>query len=285
MATVTMDDLIKKVGDLKVLPIVARKALEILNNESCTIDDLSNVIEKDQTLAARVLKISNSALYGLRQEVNSLNHALMILGFKTIKGIVLAATTRSIYKRFGMTEKILWDHSVGAAIAAKLISAGLGSDVEEVAFVGGLMHDLGKVIMNNETPETFTEVMMNIYNDEVESIIAERDIYGFDHTEIGSKVVEKWKFSPLLVRILKSHHLIDCKLEDIGDPLGAKSIACVNLADYVCKVLGIGYRAPDESIVLHELPSAIFLNINKERLDELVKEINEVYNKEKSAFE
>ncbi len=285
MNILSKDELINKAGDLKVLPFVARKALDILNNENCSIEDLSAVIEKDQTIAARILKIANSALYGLRMEVTSLQHALLILGFKTLRSIVLTATTRSLYKKFGMTEKIIWDHSVGAAVAAKLISRGLGSEVTDIAFVSGLMHDLGKVIMNNETPETYSEVMMKMYNEGIDSIAAERDIYGYDHTEVGAGVTGKWKFASPLVTVLKEHHLNNRRLEDISDSLTAKCVACVHLSDHICKFIGIGYREADESIVLQGLPSAVYLNLGKDKLDKLVNEISETYNTEKSVFD
>lgn len=285
MIILSKDELINKAGDLKVLPFVARKALDILNNENCSIDDLSDVIEKDQTISARILKISNSALYGLRMQVTSLQHALLILGFKTLRSIVLTATTRSLYKKFGMTEKIIWDHSVGAAIGAKLISRSFGSDVMDVAFVGGLMHDLGKVIMNNETPEAYSEVMMKMYNEGIDSLAAERDVYGYDHTDVGAGVTGKWKFADPLVKVLKEHHLTNCKLEDVTDPLTAKSIACVHLADQICKFLGIGYRETDESVRLNDLPSTVYLDLGKDKLGKLVSEINETYNSEKSVFE
>jgi putative nucleotidyltransferase with HDIG domain len=267
------------------LPVVARKALDILNNVNCSIEDLNDIIEKDQTIAARILKISNSALYGMRQEVNSLHRAMMILGIKTIKSLILTATTRSLHKKFGITEKMMWDHSVGAGIASKIIADGMGTDIEDVAFVGGLMHDLGKVIMNNETPDDFAEVMMNIYNEDIDAITAETAVYGFDHTEIGAGVVAKWKFSPILTDIIGKHHLQNCSLEEIGDNISARSIACVNLADNICKALGIGFRSADESIVLHELPSAVFLGVGKDKFDKLVQDVSEIYTKEKSAFD
>ena len=285
MGIITKDELINKVGDIKVLPFVARKLLETLNDESCSIDDLSGIIEKDQTIAARVLKISNSALYGLRHEVTSLHQALLILGFKTIRSMVLSVSTRSLYKNFGMKEKILWDHSVGAGIAAKMISAGFGSEIGEVSFVGGLMHDFGKVVMNNETPDEFADVMMKIYNEGIDTITAETESYGYNHAEIGAGVVEKWGFAPLLVNVLRYHHLNNIKLEDIKEPVTAKAIAITNLADQVCKVFGIGYRDPDDKMELHKLPSAVFLNLTKDRLNTLVKSIEETYNMEKSTFE
>jgi putative nucleotidyltransferase with HDIG domain len=281
----TKDKMVRKVGDLQVLPIVARKALDTLNSQRCSIEDLSGIIEKDQIIAARILKIANSALYGLRQEVTSLQYAMMVLGFKTIKSLILTATTRSLYKNFGITEKMMWDHSVGAGITSKLIAKDHGIELEDVAFVGGLMHDLGKVILNNETPDVFKEVMMEIYNDNVGSIEAERNAYGFDHTEIGAGVAEKWKFAPILIKVFGMHHLDNCKLEDFNDALDARCLACVNLADNICKFLGIGARNPDESIVLHELPSAVFLGKSKEKMDTLLVDVRETFAAEKSAFE
>jgi HD-like signal output (HDOD) protein len=157
--------------------------------------------------------------------------------------------------------------------------------VEEIAFTGSLMHDLGKVIMNNEAPESFAEVMMIMYNDGIDSIKAEEKVFGYNHTDVGSKVVVKWGLSPSLSEILAKHHLNNCKLEDLEGSSIAKSIACVNLADYVCKFLGVGYRSPDDTIQLHELPSAVFLNMPKEKLDPLIQEIKETYDNEKSVFQ
>lgn len=279
------DELIKKAGDLKVLPHVARKVLEMIGDENSPTSELSNLIEKDQTITARVLKISNSALYGLRQEVDSIQQAIMILGFRVLRSIVLSVSTRSLYRNPGIAEQLIWDHSVGAAIAAKLLSSGSGADLEEIAFVGGLMHDLGKVVMNNETPRAFSEVMMLTYNGEVDSLTAEEDIYGYNHTVIGSRVVAKWGFPTVLVEILEKHHLTIHRLEDIKDSLTARAIAYVNLADHVCRRLGIGFRKPDEALQLHKLPSAVFLGMDKERLDYLLKEIGKTYTTEKSIFQ
>ena len=279
------ETLVSKVGDLKVLPFVARKLLEAIGNENASIDELTSIIEKDQTIAARVLKISNSALYGLRQEIASLSQAIMILGFKTIRSLVLSVSTKSLYKQFGMTEKMMWDHSVGAAVASKLISSTLGSEVKDIAFIGGLMHDVGKVFMNNEAPDAYAEVMMTMYNDGVSSIAAEKEIFGYSHAEIGSDIIAKWGLSPTLVTILSRHHLSDVPLKSIDNEVAAKGTACVNLANHVCKVLGIGYREPDTTIELDKIQSAAYLDIRKAKIDELTKEIQETYDQEKSIFE
>jgi len=282
---VSKEDLIKKAGDINVLPSVAKKILDALGEESFSINELEHIIETDQALAVKVLKISNSALYGLPQDITSLHQALMVLGLKTIRSLVLSVSTKSLYDKFGITEQKMWDHSVGAAFASWLISTGHGKDVSDIAFIGGLMHDLGKVFMNNETPEAFAEVMMKTYNEGADSIISEEEVYGYNHAEIGATLAEKWGFPSSLVQIIDMHHLHNKKLEDISDALAAKGIACVNLANYFCKSLGIGYREPDESLELHTLPSALFLKIDSEKVEQLKKEIMETYENEKSSFE
>lgn len=285
MAILSNDELVENAGDLKVLPFVARKVLELVGSDSSTASQISSVIEKDQTIAARVLKVSNSALYGLRKEVGNLQQAVTLLGLNVVNSLVIALSTKSLYKKFGIAEQMMWDHSIGTSIAARLASSGFGQDVEGVAFIGGLMHDLGKVILNNESPEAFSEVMMKIYNEGLDSITAEEEVFGYNHTEIGSRVAEKWGFPSIHVTILKNHHLNNCKLEDFEEPAVANVIACIHLANNICKILGIGYRSANESISAHELSSAVFLNFTEEKLEMLMKKVGESYEKEKSIFQ
>ncbi len=209
----------------------------------------------------------------------------MILGLKTIRSLVLSLSTRSLYKKFGMTEQKMWDHSVGTATAARILSTGLGSEVGDIAFIGGLMHDLGKVVLNNETPELFTEVMMKTYNEGISSIEAEQEIYGYNHAEIGASVSGKWGFPEIIQLIIRDHHLNKVRLNEIEEEVTAKGIAVVNLANYISKLLGIGYREADESIELEKLPSAVFLGFTKEKLDPLTQNISETYENEKAVFQ
>ncbi|MCK5236683.1 MAG: HDOD domain-containing protein, partial [Deltaproteobacteria bacterium] len=214
-----------------------------------------------------------------------LNQAVVMLGSNVIKSIVLAVSTKALYKYAGITEHMMWDHSIGAAIAARLIAAEHGRDLAEVAFIGGLMHDVGKVVMSNEAHDAFVEVMRKTYNDGVDSIDAEEAVFSYNHIEIGSKVIAKWGFPPNLVQILARHHLDRCSLEDIADPFVAKATACVCLADSICKLLGIGYRSPDDTIVIHEHPSVAFLHISKDEVDKLIEETGTAYEEEKALFQ
>ena len=122
------EELIKKASDPKVLPFVAKRALEIVGDENVSIAEICHVIEKDQTITTSVLKIANSAFYGLRSEVTSIRQAVMVLGLKALRNIVLAVSTKLQYKKFGITEQLMWEHSIGAALAARHFSFPAGKE-------------------------------------------------------------------------------------------------------------------------------------------------------------
>lgn len=279
------ESLIKSSGDYKVLPLVARKVVELLQNENTSALDISDVLEKDQLITAKVLRMSNSAFFGARSEVTSLRQAIVMLGFNAIKDIVMTVSTKSLNKSFGMTEQMMWNHSVGTAIGARVIGRRVSKEIEELAFIGGLMHDFGKIVMNNASPQIYAEVMMAVYNEGVEAIGAEMKLFGYDHTEIGSEVLRQWGFPEIYVVILADHHLHRRELSDIEDELTAKGVACINLANNVSRRLGIGFSNPDGSIMPHELPSAEMLGFDEEIMESIIDEINETYATELESFQ
>jgi putative nucleotidyltransferase with HDIG domain len=207
MKIITKEELIKKVADPKVLPMVAKKILDIVGNDDASISEICETIQKDQTISANILKVANSAYYGLRKEVTSIRQAIIMLGLSAIRNIALTVSTRLQHRRFGIVEQLMWDHSVGAAIAARHIAVGRGKEFEEIAYFGGLFHDFGKVVINNECPDAFNGVMQRIYNDREDPLTAERNIFNYAHTEIGALVMEEWKFPAIFVSILENHHL------------------------------------------------------------------------------
>jgi putative nucleotidyltransferase with HDIG domain len=284
MKTIPKEDLIKKVSDPKVLPMVAKKVLDIVGDDQASVSEICATIQKDQTISANILKIANSAYYGLRKEVTSIRQAIIMLGLNTVRNIAFTVSTKLQHKRFGIVEQLMWDHSVGAAIAARHIATGRGKELEEIAFYGGLFHDFGKVVINNECPDSFGGVMQRVYNDHEDPLTAEKSIFGFAHTEIGALVMEKWKFPAIFGTILENHHLENRSLDDFPGGFVAQVIGCINLANNICRRLGIGFRTADQNLVLHDLPSAHFLQISKEMAERLLSDVQTAYETEKSAF-
>ncbi|MBM3804374.1 MAG: HDOD domain-containing protein [Acidimicrobiia bacterium] len=231
-----LEHLINRAGDMKVLPSVARKVMEMVERDDVSGSQLAEVISKDQALSAHLLKAANSALFGLPREITTALMAVNVLGFKNTRDMTIMAATRGVYKRFGITEKMLWTHSISAAIGAKTIASRYAPFVRDDAFICGLLHDVGKVILNNECPDLFAQVMMRTYNEGETSIRAESTVLGYTHTEVGAAITAKWNYPKVISTIILQHHRDEEARPPIEDPASLKVLACVDLANTGCKV-------------------------------------------------
>ncbi|MCI0417738.1 MAG: HDOD domain-containing protein [Acidobacteria bacterium] len=275
-----LEELINKAGDMKVLPSVARKVMEMVEREDVSGSQLSDVIAKDQALSAHLLKAANSALFGLPREITTVLMAVNVLGFKNTRDMTIMAATRRVYKRFGITEKMLWTHSVSAAIGAKTIAGHYAPFVRDDAFICALLHDVGKVILNNECPELFSQVMMRTYNEGESFVRAETELFGYTHTEVGSLITGKWNYPKVISSIILQHHRDEETRPPLEDANTLKVLACVDLSNTICKMLGAGYREPRENFDLVGHPAFGFLDIPSERASELVTELQDSFAKE-----
>ena len=275
-----LEELINKAGDMKVLPSVARKVMEMVEHDEVSGNQLADVISKDQALSAHLLKAANSALFGLPREITTVLMAVSVLGFKNTRDMTIMAATRGVYKRFGITEKMLWTHSVSAAIGAKTIAGHYAPFVRDDAFICALMHDVGKVILNNECPDLFSQVMVRTYNEGESSIRAESEVFGYTHTDVGSLITAKWNYPKVISSIILQHHRDEETRPQMEDPGTLKVLACVDLSNTICKLLGAGYREPRETLDLVDHPALSFLDIPSESAPELVTELQESFAKE-----
>jgi putative nucleotidyltransferase with HDIG domain len=275
-----LENTILSAGDLPTIPIVATKVMQLIESDRATAAELSKVVSSDPAVAARVLKISNSSFYGRQGTIQNLSSAIVLLGYTTLKSIVVTASVRQVYQPFGLTEKMLWEHSFGAGLAARTIAKAIGGIDCEEAFLAGLFHDIGKVIMNSQDPAKFQMVMEHCYNEEIRFSEAERNFYSFTHAEAGALVIRKWNFPDTLTQAVQQHHeFIFTELSDIA-PLHLTSV--VSLADLFCLRLGIGQRYPMEDITLTSTKAAGFLGLDEERLESLLEEFTEAYENDKS---
>jgi HD-like signal output (HDOD) protein len=275
----TLDELFQKAGDIKVIPAVARKVIEIIGQEDVAGKQLAGIISQDPALSAHLLKAANSSLYGLPRKIETILMAINVLGLRNVRDMSLMVATRGVYKRFGITEKMLWTHAVSCAVGAKAFAVRYAPWVAEDAFICGLLHDVGKVILNNECPELFSEVMMQTYNEGVSFIRAESSIFGYTHTEIGSLVTKKWNFPNLIPEVCLQHHRDEDVWPTEDDSLLLKVLACVDLANTFCKVVGAGYRDPNKNIVLSDRPAYVYLGIAPEETPVLTEELAEAFDR------
>ena len=271
-----------KMDDLPSMPPIAAKILELLSDEETSAGQLNQVITRDPSLTTKLLKISNSAFYGHSREIKTLTAAIMVLGFRTIKDLVLAVSLRDYTKRFGLTEKMLWEHSVGTAIAAHMTARELKLDDWEEAFISGLLHDIGKLALNMLKSKEFTMVMQLVYNKDVPFIDAERKVLGYDHSLIGAELIRQWKLPAKQEYVAAYHHNLERAHSHGGSDF--ELILLVNFADLVSHYLGFGQRSPQSEVDLKGSALARKYSLEAEQIDRFTDEIQTAFQQERSIF-
>ena len=273
--------LIEKNLDIPSIPDVAAKALRALDDPNNSAVQIAKLIEQDQGLTARVLKMANSALYGLKREVKNLQQAAMIMGFETLKSIILSVSARALYKRFGAVEKALWKHSVASACACNRIAVDKELPGREEAFVIGLMHDIGRVVMNNSERDRFAQ-SQNLAKDlDIPDIEAEQQVFGFTHCDVGSLLVQRWGLSEHLEKAVFLHH--EPELASALAPESEAMVYATNLSDQICHLLGYGqaFGAAQEGLDPEVLA---VLGYEEPEIPELLEAVREAFRNSSTAF-
>jgi len=258
-----IEQIIMKSCDLPTMPTVAGRVVQLVSDPNTTAVQLNKTIMSDQALSARILKLANSSFYGCVRSINTVTQAIVIIGFGSIKNIVLAASTKEVYKKFGLTEKMLHEHSLGVATASHVIAREIGFNKSEEAFMIGLLHDIGKVILNNGYPDKFMETMQEVYNEGKTAAEVEAKIFGFNHADVGALVLKKWNFSSEMVTAVANHHALHNVEKD--DLYLYHLTSIVSLADAFCHKIGIGLRDP-EPLDLELSPAVPALRLTPIRL-------------------
>jgi putative nucleotidyltransferase with HDIG domain len=277
-----LEQAIMTAGDLPTIPVVATKVMQLIENEKATADELAKVVASDPAVAARVLKISNSSFYGCQRQIQTLSSAIVILGFNTLKSLVVAASVKQVYKPFGLTEQMLWEHSFGAGLAARIIASNTRLANEEEAFLAGLFHDIGKIIMNSLDRDKFQIVMQRCYNDGIPFDEAEKNIYPFCHDEVGAYVIKKWNFPDSLFTSILQHHRLEFAADEEISIVNLTAV--INLADQFCKKLGIGEHEAWEDLTPAFSTAADLLKLPEDRVNELFESFHEAFERDRPSF-
>jgi putative nucleotidyltransferase with HDIG domain len=252
-----LEHLIRRVTEVPTLPSTVAKILEVTGDEYSSAADLAKVIYFDQSLATKVLRIANSPFYGFSRQVKTLEHATVILGFKDIRNMALAM---SVFSSFfvkggaGRFDRIrFWEHSLSCGLGAKVIAEDAGLNKTEL-FVAGLIHDLGKVVLDRYHQEGFQEVLEAAVARRLPWDEAEREVLGYDHAEVAGRLLSAWKFPADLVRPVACHH------RPWEDDLEPRRSAAVYLADTLCRSVEMpdheGQPLPGSDEVAHALQRA-----------------------------
>ncbi len=201
--------LIKSIDQLPPLPSVITELIELTSNSESNLDDILALIEKDQALTAKLLKLCNSSYYGLSNQVSSIQNAVVMLGFSTVYKMVVALGTSIFFKNnangYGLSGIDMWRHSFGSALASEIVANSVAPDKAQNAYTAGLLHDIGKLVLT-EYVEGDLDTIMNLIESGMTFIEAEQEVIGMDHGLIGGKLARQWNFPESLVEAIKYHH-------------------------------------------------------------------------------
>lgn len=196
--------------DLPALSSVVTDVIRALRNPDCTVAELADVLGRDQALTARVLRLANSALFGLPRRIGALTDAIVLLGFNTVRSLSVAGSAFTVMDRsvvgYGLQRGLLWRHGVAAAAAARLLASRVAPQQVEEAFVAGLLHDIGKIVLDSYVGQAFDEIARIVAEHGAAFADAEREVLGFDHAQVGGLVAEKWALPQDLVAAIRYHH-------------------------------------------------------------------------------
>lgn len=282
-------EIVAWVGDLPPMPHVASRAISMVENPATTAQELTELLQTDTALAARVLKIANSAMFSRQREITTLNQAIMIIGFKALKGIIVAATLRQLNKSFGSLEKLIWENSMCAAMCASLVAKKLRKRYVEEIFLLGLLHSLGQIVLlaQKETQADYKKVMGLIRDQHLDYVTAESQVYGFAHPLIGALVAKKWNFAPDTCQIILHYRdpLDGVKADSEMD----EKTAIVQLSDLISHLAGVGSPEGYPSDLAAVAEVARFVGFDPKTaqadIETIVNDTQEQFSKEKHVYE
>jgi HD-like signal output (HDOD) protein len=236
-----LQDMLTKFDELPTIPEILFHILRILDDPDSGAGDLADVVRLDAPLTARILRLANSPYYSTRGDMADIHRCIAVLGYRTIRQVaicvsvatsVVAAAARANGE---LDYRQLWKHSVSTGAIAKHLAEMTDYPEPEEIFTAGLLHDLGKFILEIYSPRSYSQVIRSRKETGGSLVDVEREAFGFDHAVLGEAFGFSWRFPGLLTRCFGHHHDEPCV--EIGLSDGPHALAVVALADYLAHTL------------------------------------------------
>ena len=211
--TVFQQTLEKKLADLPPLPAVVSRIMQTINDPNTSAEEINNLISMDQGLSSKVLRIVNSSYYGFPKRISTITHAVVILGFNTVRNLVLGVSAFGLLGQksmpYGLNRAKFWEHSIAVAVAGQVLArkrlARNRASADE-AFIGGLLHDVGALFLDSYFPVQYAVGMAFASREKKSAGESESMVLGIDHTTVGRRIAEHWNFPPHLAAMIGGHH-------------------------------------------------------------------------------
>jgi putative nucleotidyltransferase with HDIG domain len=196
-------NLVENMPNIPSMPLIVLNLLDQLNKPEPDIIKLSSIISKDISLTAQLLKLVNSAYFSFSSRVNNVTQAAVLLGLNRVRDLVIGAAIKPMVVT--ICGKDLWEHSIRCAVGSELIAKKLNDDKHEEAFIAGLLHDIGKIILELYNVDVAKEVHNRVLHGN-ERIKTEKELFGFAHTEVGKELISKWNLPNYIGEHVNFHH-------------------------------------------------------------------------------
>jgi len=221
---------LRKLEGLPTLPHIVQRLNRMIEDEKTSIHQIADLIEKDQVITTKILRLANSAFYGFPKRVSTVQNALMLLGINIVKVLII---TSSIFDIIYKEDVGLWEHSIGVAACSKILAERLELKEPQEVATAGLLHDLGKIVEKVSFREDYKKILELVQNNK-DPIKAEKEILGIDHAEIGSFLMRIWNIPDRLIEAVDAHHELE-KAKEFK-----KEAAIVHLSNVLIHARGYG---------------------------------------------
>lgn len=280
-----IQDLDKMVRDVPAMPVVAQKVMHMLGDPRTTNSVLGETLQSDQSMASRILQMANSPFFGTRQKIASISNAIFVLGHAALRSLIITVCTKGLFKNPGLMEQKIWERALGTAVASKQAAADTGFMDPDEAFIGGLLHNVGQTIFTVVYKEDYKKLFEKWYNDDqgIDALIEmEKEEFGYDFTQIGVRVIQKWRLPPVYARIARRHNYKNPEV--LGNEENPQAIALVGQGCLVVARLGIGRHEPDKSVdVMNSLYNQV-LQLDRDRILKLVEHTLKTFSECRDQF-
>jgi putative nucleotidyltransferase with HDIG domain len=241
---------IQRINEVVSFPPVVTEIMEAMSDQNVTAGKVTSLIESDQALTAKILRVANSPFYGLRTDVTNISQALRMLGLDEIGHLLLTCQMKSRLMALSTEQhsrlEILWKHSVATASVSRILAAHFKLPTDGKEYTAGLLHDMGKLVLIQYFPDQYAEVEKMIIDSAKKDVEAEMQILSITHTEIGKHIGEKWRLPKEYLEVMLFHHRPQAAIHY------SLLAAVVRLADLFCEQWGFGIHEQEEGFSIDD---------------------------------
>ncbi|GFO61484.1 HD family phosphohydrolase [Geomonas silvestris] len=269
-----LDQMVHDVATIHSLPMFYTRLSEAIDHPRSSIADIAKIISEDQGLTARILKLANSPLFGYFSKIETITQAVTIIGVLQVRDLALALSVMDVFA--GIPETLVnmeqfWRHSLAAGLAARHLATSQRESSLERFFVAGILHDVGRLVMYIRDPDHCLELLERCRDTGELLYLAERELFGFDHAEVGGALLRRWKIPPRVAEPVERHH------QGLRAEHYPREAGILHVADFVAHALQLGNSGEP---LVPTLDQAVWerLNISCHYLPTLVQQVDATFN-------